>query len=76
MTTTILAALRVDDLAARFLPMLVDATIKGSVLLALAGVTLMAMRRASAAARQLVLLMRDTSRPDYLGDMIRAHVGK
>ena len=57
MATPIFAALSIDDLAARFLPMLVDATIKGSVLLALAGVMLLTMRRASAAARQLVLLV-------------------
>ena len=52
MTNTI-AAVSVDDLAARWLPMLLDATIKGTAILVLAGVALLAMRRASAAARQL-----------------------
>ena len=45
------------ELAARILPALLDATMKGLLVLALAAAATAAMRRASAAARQLVWLL-------------------
>ncbi|MCY2931487.1 MAG: thioredoxin-like domain-containing protein, partial [Planctomycetota bacterium] len=53
MTTAALTALA-QDLSLRWLPTLLDASLKGLALLTLAGLAVALMRRASAAARQLV----------------------
>ncbi len=46
-----------NEVGCRWLPIMLDAAVKGTAVLAVAGLVLLAMRRTSAAARQLVLLV-------------------